>query len=184
VTLPRVVVALVVLGALMVGLAQITGRNGAKPHPLGTEVEVGHVEYNDGQRAVSTQIGLAVLGVRKGSQQQLAAHGLRVGADDRDATPYYIDARFSNKGPNAVKRNLNVGLEDSDGKLVRWTLILGDTQTFEPCRNLTEGVLEPGESYESCTLVLVPEGVDVAKVHFLSDNGPDEPPQSVYWAFA
>ena len=52
----------------------------------------------------------------------------------------------------------------------------------EPCPEIFEGTLKPGESYESCTLVLVPEGVDVAEVHFLSDNGSDRAPEFVYWA--
>lgn len=178
-----VTIGLAVLGAVMVGVAQITGGNGAKPHPLGTEVEVGHVDLSEGQPGVSARIGLTVLAVRKGTQQELEAGGLQVRAEAKDDTPYYVDARFTNKGPNAVERNLHVGLEDSGGDLVRGTIIFGlATQTFEPCPDPSSGTLEPGESYEGCTLVLVPEGTDVAKVYFLSDNGPDKPSEFVYWA--
>ncbi len=176
-------VGLAVLAAAMVGLARVTGGDGAKPHPLGEEVVVGHVDRSGGDPGVRTRIGLTVLAVRKGTQEELAANGLEVDPVDRTATPYYVDARFENQGPNAVRRTLRVGLEDDDGNLVHSTLVfgLGDV-AFEPCRTIAEGTLEPGESYESCTLFLVPDGVDVAKVEFLSDRGPGEEPEFVYWA--
>jgi hypothetical protein len=182
----RFVVALVgltVLAVAMVGVARITGRDGAKPHPLGTEVLVGHRDFSGGQPGVRTRIGLTVLAVRKGTQDELAANGLEVEPADRSATPFYIDARFTNRGPNAVERTLTVGLEDSEGNLVASTLFFGlGSEPFELCPRITEGTLKPGESYESCTLVLVPDGVEPAKVEFLSDRGPDEEPEFVYWA--
>jgi hypothetical protein len=181
---PKLVLAgLAVLAVVMVGVARITGGNGAKPHPLGTEVVVGHIDVSEGEPGVRTQIGLTVRGVRTGTQQQLAENGLRVGSEAKDATPYYVDARFVNRGPNAVKRNLSVGLEDSSGKLVRLTLIFGaGDRPFKPCPENNKGMLQPGESYETCTLILVPDGVDVGKVYFLSDNGPGRQPEFVYWA--
>ena len=178
-----VLVGLAIVAGVMIGLARKTGGDGAKPHPLGTEAIVGHVDRSAGDPGVRTQIGLTVLAVRKGTQEELTANGLEVDKEDRTATPYYVDARFANKGENAVKRNLDVGLEDEDGNLVPRTLVFGvGNETFEPCREVVEGTLEPGESYESCTFVLVPEGTDVARAYFLSDEGPDEEPQFVYWA--
>jgi hypothetical protein len=177
------VVGLAALALVMVGVARLTGGDGAKPHPLGTEVVVGHTDVSGGQPGVRTRIGLTVLAVRKGTQQELRANGLRVDPEDESATPYYVEARFANKGPNAVKRNLTVGLEDSDGNLIPSTLVFGlGDEPFEPCPTIAEGTLQPGESYESCTLVLVPDGVDVGKVEFLSDEGPGEEPEFVYWA--
>lgn len=171
--------ALALLALAMVGVAQITGGNGAAPHPLGTEVVVG---YAGGSPAVRTRLGLTVLAVRTGTQQELEANGIDVEPEDRTATPYYIDARFSNKGPNAVDRSLGVGLEDSDGNHFSRLIVIGfGTEPFEPCPENTDGTLEPGESFESCTLVLVPDGLEVAKVYYLSDNGPDEAPEYVYW---
>jgi hypothetical protein len=178
-----VVVGLAVLAIAMVALARVTGRDGAKPHPLGTEIVVGHTDVSGGPPGVRTRIGLTVLAVRKGTQQELAANGLEVEPEDRTATPYYVDARFANRGPNAVERNLGVGLEDSEGNRIPSTLLFGfGDEPFEPCPRIAEGTLEPGQSYESCTLVLVPDGIDVARVEFLSDRGPDEPPEFVYWA--
>ena len=183
---PRAALVLAGLAALavaMVALARVTGGDGAKPHPLGTEVVVGHTDMRSGGAGVRTRIGLTVLRVRTGTQQELAANGLEVEPEDRTATPYYVDARFANRGPNAVGKSLRVGLEDSDGNLVPSTLVFGlGDEPFEPCPTVTDGTLKPGESYESCTLVLVPDGVDVEKVEFLSDKGPDEEPEFVYWA--
>jgi hypothetical protein len=88
-------VGLAGLAAVMVGVARITGGNGAKPHPLGTEVLVGHTDYSEGQSGVWTRIGLSVLAVRTGTREDLEA----IGHEDKDVTPYYIDARFVNKGP-------------------------------------------------------------------------------------
>jgi hypothetical protein len=183
-TRPRFAVVaggLAILALVMVGVAQLTGRGDAE-HPLGSEVLVGHVDRSGGDPGVRTRIGLTVLDVRTGTQRQLAANGLDV--DDEDATPYYIDARFANKGHNAVQRNLDVGLEDADGDLLHPLVIfsIGPTRAFPPCPSVDEGKLEPGETYESCTLVLVPAGEKAARAYFLSDNGPGGDPEFVYWA--
>ena len=174
---------LALVAVAMVLVAQRTGDDGPAAHPLGTEVLVGHEDVSGGAPGVRTQIGLTVLAVRRGTQEELAANGLEVDDDARDATPYYVDARYANRGERAVKRNLSVGLEDTDGDLMGRTLIfgLGAGEPFAPCPRVLEGTLEPGESYESCTLVLVPDGVDVGRVHFLSTS-PGEEPEFVYWA--
>jgi hypothetical protein len=177
-----VLVGLATIALVMIALARVTGGDGAKPHPLGTEVVVGHADHS-GDAPVRTRIGLTVLAVRTGTQQELAANGLEVEPEDRTATPYYVDARFENQGPNAVRRGLRVGLEDDEGNLIHSTLVFGlGDQTFEHCRTISEGTLKPGETYESCTLFLVPDGIEVAKVEFLSDRGPGEEPEFVYWS--
>jgi hypothetical protein len=178
-----VVGGLAALAVAMVVLARFTGGDGAKLHPLGSEVVVGHTDVSGGLPGVRTRIGLTVLAVRTGTQQELAANGLEVEPEDRSATPYYVDARFANRGPKAVAKNLSVGLEDSDGNRIPSTLLFDfGGEPFERCPRTTEGTLRPGESYESCTLVLVPDGVEVGRVEFLSDRGPDQEPEFVYWA--
>jgi hypothetical protein len=169
------------LGVAMVGVARLTGDSRPAGNPLGTEVVVGHVDASEGEPGVRTTIGMTVLAVRTGTQEELASNGLEV--DDTDATPHYIDARFANRGPNAVKRNLTVGLEDTRGNLIGRTLVFGLAEgDFRPCQSVTTGVLQPGESYESCTLALVPAGVEPGRVQFLSDNGPGREPAFVYWS--
>jgi hypothetical protein len=151
-----VTIGLALLGALMVGVAQITGDSGSKLNSLGTEVVVG-------------DIGVTVLRIRMAPGRE-------------DVVPHFVDARFANKGPSAVARNLAVGLEDEDDDSIRRPIIVLGNEWDEVCREVRRGALEPGESYESCTLFLVPEDVDVARVYFVSDQGPDRPPELVYWA--
>ena len=180
-----VTAGLAILAVVMVGIARVTGKADAGPvaRSLGSEVLVGHVDRSGGDPGVRTRIGLTVLDVRRGTQGELAANGLEVDEEDRDATPYYVDARFVNKGGNAVERDLDVGLEDADGNLLHPLFIFSfGESTFAPCRTVTEGTLAPGESYESCTVVLAPAGAKVARVYFLSDNGPGREPEFVYWA--
>jgi hypothetical protein len=156
---------------------------GGSAHPLGEEVPVGYNEATDtGERGPNTTIGLTVLAVRQGTQQELTDGGFEVDPEDQNKTPYYIDARYENQGEETVTRNLGVSLEDSDGNLIGSTLIFdfGD-KGFEPCQRVSEGELAPGDSYESCTLFLVPEGVELGQVSFLSDNGPGNEPEFVYW---
>jgi len=175
---------LAVLAAVMVGIAQLTGGEDATLHPLGTEVVVGYQEpKDDGSSGERTQFGLTIVAVRRGTQEELEANGIEVEPEDRTATPYYVDARFTNRGPSAVERAPSVGLEDSDGNTFRSLIVFGGgVEPFEPCPEASGGGLEPGGSGESCSLILVPDGLDVAKVYYLSDHGPDKEPEWVYWA--
>ncbi len=151
---------------------------------MGEEAPVGYAAKDDkGQyTGVRATIGLTVLAVRKGTHQQLEEHGFEVDAEGRDTTPYYIDARFENQGNQPVKRTFDVSLEDSDGNLIGRTIVFnyGD-KPYKHCTEVTKGTLKPGASYESCSLFLVKEGVEIGKVSYLSDNGPDEAPEFVYW---
>lgn len=152
-------------------------------HALGESVVVGWNERDDlGERGVSTEVEVTVLEVRQGTHEELTDAGFEVDEEDRDTTPYYVDARFENVGDGTVTRNLDVSLEDNDGNLIGSTIIFdyGDVG-FPPCENVSEGKFKPGDSYESCTLFLVPEGVEVGQVSFLSDEGADVPPEFVYW---
>jgi hypothetical protein len=152
-------------------------------HALGDSVTVGYNERDiTGARGVDTEIEITVLDVREGTHEELTDAGFEVDEEDRDTTPYYVDARYENVGDGTITRNLDVSLEDSDGNLIGSTLIFDyGNKGFPPCENVTEGKLKPGDSYESCTLFLVPEGLEVGQVSFLSDEGEDVPPEFVYW---
>jgi hypothetical protein len=159
------------------------GGGGGDVHALGDPAVVGFNQSDDsGGRGVSTQLEITVLDVRQGTQDELADGGFEIDEEDQDTTPYYVDARYENVGDGTVTRNIDVSLEDSDGNLIGSTLIFDyGNKGFPPCEDVTEGKLAPGDSYESCTLFLVPEGTDVGKVSFLSDKGPDTEPEFVYW---
>jgi hypothetical protein len=160
------------------------GGDAGEVHALGDSVVVGYNERDaTGGRGVSTEIEITVLDVSPGTHDELTDAGFEVDEKDRDTTPYYVDARYENVGDGTVTRNLDVSLEDTDGNLIGSTLIFDyGNQGFPPCENVTDGKLGPGDSYESCTLFLVPEGIEVGQVSFLSDMGADTPPEFVYWA--
>jgi hypothetical protein len=157
---------------------------GGDVHALGDSAVVGYNEPDEsGGRGVSTELEITVLEVRQGTHDELTDAGFEVDEEDLDTTPYYVDARYENVGDGTVTRNLDVNLEDSDGNLIGSTLIFDyGNQGFPPCENVTEGKLKPGDSYESCTLFLVPGGIEVGQVSFLGDMGADIPPEFVYWA--
>lgn len=171
------------VAVLGIFLSACGGDGGGEVHALGDTAAIGYNETDEsGDRGVSTTLDITVLDVRQGTHEELTDAGFEVDAEDRDTTPYYVDVRYENTGEGIITRNLDVSLEDADGNLIGSTLVFdyGDVG-FAPCENVTKGKLAPGESYESCTLVLVPEGVEVEQVSFLSDSGPDAEPEFVYW---
>jgi hypothetical protein len=139
---------------------------------LGTEAVVGYsVQASGSTPAVDTSLGVTVLAVRPGTQAELEAGGFTV--EDKDSTPYYVNTRYSNKGKGPLPRNLSVGMEDTKGNSVPTTLIMDLSGTpFAPCtdHNDSATTLEPGDSYETCTLFLVPKGTRLAKVRFVSQS--------------
>lgn len=178
----------IVLSALAFVLAACGGGGGGGggTHALGEEAVVAHSELTDtGETAATTTLGITVLAVRQGSHAELEEHGFEADPEDQDTTPYYVDVRYENQGDAAVEKPLNVSLEDTDGNLIGSTLIFnyGD-QPFPPCEADDKGKLQPGDSFESCTLVLVPPGVEIATVSFLSNPGGGEEPEFVYWEVA
>ena len=152
---------------------------------LGTEAVIAYTAQASGTTpAVDTTLRVAVLAVRAGTQAELVAGGFKVDDKDKNSTPYYVDARYSNKGKGSLPRSLSVSMEDSKGNSVPTTLVfdLGGAP-FAPCKdnNDTASTLEPGQSYETCTLFLVPKGTKLDKVRFVS-QAPDATITFTDWA--
>jgi hypothetical protein len=168
--------------AVSLGLAACGGGGGGgSAHPLGEQVVVQHTQLVGTSAGPSTTLGVTVLKVRKGTQAELRTGGFRVDPKNRDDKPYYVDVRYTNKGAQAIKRDLGVSLEDQDGNLISSTLIFDyGGRPFEKCPRVTEGKLAPGQSYESCTLFLVPKDRKPKKVSFLP-NTPGKATDFVYW---
>jgi hypothetical protein len=164
-------------------LSACAGGDDAETHALGETVSVGTVEYTEsGDRGAETTLDLTPLAVRQGTQEELTEGGFDIDPEDQSKSVYYVDVRYENTGEGTVTRNLSVNLEDPDGNLINSTVIFdfGD-EPFEQCEHTNEGDLAPGDSYESCTLFLVPEGVEIDKVSFLSDKGEGQESEFVYW---
>ena len=177
------------LAMLLAATAMVAGcgssSSGGTKLALGTEAIIAYTAQASGTTpAVDTSLGVTVLAVRAGTQAELVAGGFKVDDKDKTSTPYYVDARYSNKGKGSLPRSLSVSMEDTKGNSVPTTLVfdLGGTP-FAPCKdnNDTASTLEPGQSYETCTLFLVPKGTKLDKVRFVS-QAPDATITLTYWA--
>ena len=158
------------------------GAKGGSTHALGEQAVVQHTQIvGGGGAAPRTTLAITVLKVRKGTQEELRQGGYTVDAKSRSATPYYVDVRYANKGAQAIKRNLDVSLEDQDGNLITSTVIFNyGGRPFGKCPKIDTGNLAPGKSYKSCTLFLVPKGRNPSKVSFLPYD-PKHATEFVYW---
>ncbi len=124
--------------------------------------------------AVNTTLGVTVLAVRKGTQAQLKQAGFELDPVNQSATPYHVDVRYANKGKGKASRDVSVAMEDSDGNSIPTTLVFDYRgKPYDNCENL-KGALAPGQSYEDCTLFLVPEDQDVGDILFTSQSADAE----------
>jgi hypothetical protein len=148
--------------------------SGGKAHALGETAVVDYAQATStGANGPRTMLGVTVLRVRKGTPADLTKAGYT--ADDKTATPYYVDARYTNKGQTAIKRNINLSLEDSGGNSLPTTLLfVTGSAPYAPCPDKSKGMLKPGESFETCSLVLVPKGRNVKTVLFVSQKANNE----------
>lgn len=157
------------------------GSGGGAKLALGTEATVAYTATASGSTpAANTTLGITVTKVRIGSLDDLTAAGLE--PDDKNTTPYYVDVHYTNKGNGPVTKNLDVGMEDSDGNSIPTTLDFAfGAGPFALCEEVTKGTLDPGASYDSCTLLLVPKGKTPDRVRFVS-QGPDNKITFTDWA--
>jgi hypothetical protein len=175
-------VACAVLGLGLAACGGGDGDGGGDNLAIGQEAVVEHTQSTGGAGAPKTTIGVTVLKVRKGTQAELKAGGFTLDPEEQAMTPYYVDARYANKGSAAVKDVPDVSLEDEDGNLISGTVIISlGGPPFDKCPKNDDDDLDPGESQESCTLFLVGEGKEPKRVSFLPYN-PSEETEFVYWS--
>ena len=119
------------------------GGGGSSSLALGEEAVVQHADTGDAD-ATPTTLGVTVLAVRQGTQQELEDGGFTLDPDEQELTPYYVDASFENQGTQTIDRRLRPGLEDGDGNLINATTIISlGGPPFEKCTQPTDGQLEP-----------------------------------------
>ncbi len=168
---PHPVAGLLTLAALLVGCS------GTDEHALGDSVEVA---FYDGAGTEPVGEGtVAVTEVRDGSTAELESAGYDLEPGERSATAYYVEVTYENAGDRSVAPR-PVGGEDPDGGLIH-ALVLLDLGggPFEPCPGLPEEVA-PGEKGRGCTIILVPEGTELARIYY--HPGADD--DFVYWEAA
>jgi hypothetical protein len=151
------------------------GDGGDKELALGQEAVVEYTTPASGDTAaVNTTLGVTVLAIRKGTQAELKQAGFEVDPENQSATPYYVDVRYANKGNGRASRDNSVAMEDSDGNSIPTTLVFDYRgKPYDKCENV-RGALAPGQSYEDCTLFLVPKDEDVGNILFTSQSADAE----------
>lgn len=160
----------VVLVALAAGLSGCGGGGdgGGSGLAIGQEAVVQHAETGSGEAGKPTTLAVTVLAVRPGTQQELEDGGFTLDPEEKELAPYYVDVRYENRGDEPLERHLGVSMEDQDGNLITQTTIISlGGPPFAKCARAEDGTLEPGQSYESCALFLVPEGSEPTQVRFL-----------------
>src|SRR5688572_24399583 len=148
---------------------------------LGEQASVQHAKAGSPEGTPTTTLGVTVLAVRAGTQAELEDGGFSLDPDEKELKPYYVDVRYENQGDNTIERQMSVSLRDEDDNLINPTAIisLGGPQ-FENCPTNRGGELEPGDSYESCSLFLVDPDSEPRRVTFLP-SVPGVETDWVYW---
>lgn len=148
---------------------------------LGETASVQHAKSGSPEGTPTTTVGVTVLAVRAGTQEELEEGGFSLDPDEKELKPYYVDVRYENQGQESIDRSLGVGLRDQDDNLISEVAIISlGGPPFEKCPRTRDGSLEPGDSYESCSLFLLPEDSEPDRVHFLP-YVPGTETDWVYW---
>jgi hypothetical protein len=145
-------------------------------HSLGDQVDTTFYSLLEGEKQGPGTV--AVTDVRSGEVADLAAAGFDVDVDADTTSVRYVDVRFSNAGDVTVDLHEPSGVDAHDNLVPSLTVVeLGDTPRFDLCPALPD-TLEPGATVEGCSIVLVPDGVDLQWISYLADVRED----FVYWA--
>ena len=143
---------------------------------LGRGTVAPFVDYGTPNQSKKTKVGVRVHEVRKGKLADFK--GFDLAPDQRRSTPYYVDATFENRGGFALSRNLlRASLEDADGREYRPTTLVVVGGSFQKCPQAGRAALEPGRSFDGCSVVLLPKGAKPGRVRFQGDVAKDP----VYW---
>jgi hypothetical protein len=126
------------------------------------------VDYGTANEAKPTKVGVRALAVRKGRIADF--EGFDLDRKQRRSTPYYVDARFENRGRFALSRNLlRASLEDGSGREYRPTTLVVVGGTFRRCPEPARSTLRPGRSFTACSVVMLPKGARPDRVRFQGD---------------
>jgi len=179
---PRRTIRLLAVVLVAVVLNACGGNGGATNLALGDTAVVDHTDLTAGTPAPRTTLGITVLTVQTGTLSDLEQAGFDLDTQAKASTPYYVDVRYENKGSQTIGRLIDVSLEDEVGDDYSSTTIIAlDDTPFAPCPDATKGDLKPGDTFERCTLFLVPSGRHPKRVSFLPYD-PQHETQFIYWA--
>lgn len=162
------------LGLLAATTLGLTACSGSDERPLGEAVDI---DYSDSGGTETVGSGsVAVTDVEEGSTDELVDAGFSLDPDELAATAVYVHTEFVNDSDVAVTPGRPSG-EDGDGNLISPLVIIDlGGAPFEPCPGVPEKI-PAGETVEACTIILVPEGVELERISYLPGGGAD----FVYW---
>lgn len=154
---------ILLLSATLLSVAGLAGCGGSEELTLGTaaDVEFGTVTVTD---------------VRTGSSDELEAAGFSLDPDERAASVYYVDVTFDNTGDTAVAPGRPSGEDDDENLISALTVIDLGGPPFTLCPAIPDEV-PAGEEVEACTILLVPDSVELARITYLPPGGED----FIYW---
>ena len=158
----------VALAPLAAGCGDDAPRPGtvAATHAVGDVVPFVLSRY-DGGKETSTALEVTVLGMRRGTPDDLADFDM--GAD-ADATPYYVRVRFRNTDDAALTRWSfpdPLGADLDSGAQARQIVL---TAPFPACTTPRTTTLAPGATLTGCAIFVAPRGRRVTTVLGNSDG--------------
>jgi len=160
--------------AIALGLATLVLAScDAEPeaHPLGHVVDTAFYSLAEGVKQGPGTV--AVTDVRTGELVDLVAAGSDVDADPDTRTPLYVDITFANTGDVPVDLREPSGVDSTGNLAPSLTVIeVGETSRFDQCPALPD-TLEPGASVDGCSIVLVPESLEIERISYLADTSGD-----------
>ena len=160
-----------VLALGLAALALTACGSEAEGHPLGHEVETTFYSLVEGAKQGPGTV--AVTDVRTGELADLEAAGYDLDVDQDGTTVLYVDVTFANTGGTPVDLREPSGVDGDDNLVPSLTVIeYGETTPFESCPALPD-TLAPGASVDGCSIVLVPDGVEVERISYLADVSED-----------
>ena len=153
---------------------------GGKSHALNETVVVDHADLNTAGNP-KTSLAITPTAVRKGTQAQLEQAGFSLDPDEKTATPYYVDVKFENKGPETISNGLFLSIEDDKGGSISSTTIIDlGGKPFKQCPQRKDGKLASGDTLEYCLMYLIPAGRNPDRLSFLPHD-PKKETDFVYW---
>ena len=165
---------MITLGLAALALSACESAQGTTAHSLGDEVDTTFYSLVEGEKQGPGTV--AVHGVWPGEVAELVDAGFDVDVDAGTTSVLYVDMRFANDGDVPVDLREPSGI-DADGNLVpSLTVIDLGAPAFDLCPALPD-TLEPGAAVEGCSIVLVPDDVEVEVISYLADGSED----FVFW---
>jgi hypothetical protein len=166
--------SMIALGLAALALSACESAQGTTAHSLGDEVDTTFYSLVEGEKQGPGTV--TVVGVRPGEVAELVDAGFDVDVDAGTTSVLYVDVRFTNVGDVPVDLREPSGIDGNGNLVPSLTVVDLGAPTFDLCPAVPD-TLEPGAAIQGCSIVLVPDGVEVEQISYLADASED----FVYW---